>query len=109
VSSTPTAAIASVRETFRFINSGKPHVQAAVFAFGREDLIPDMFISFVRELKQRFPGKVNTCLYDLERRIEVDGDHHSHLARQTTASLCADDPTKWEEAAEAINQVTVFI
>lgn len=98
----PAPAAAFVTHTFQVIDSGKPHVQAAVFAFGREDLIPGMFISFVRELRQRIPGKVDTLLYYLERHIEVDGDHHSHLAHEMTAELCGDDPLKWREAAEAV-------
>jgi len=101
-SGAPAGAAAFVTHTFEVIAAAKPHVQAAVFAFGREDLIPGMFISFVRELRQRMPGKVDTFLYYLERHIEVDGDHHSHLAHQMTAELCGTDETKWAEATEAV-------
>lgn len=87
--------------TFQIINSNKPHVQAAVFTFGREDLIPDMFIELVRDLHNQFPDKVSKFKYYLERHIEVDGDHHSHLALEMTANLCGNDETKWIEAKEA--------
>lgn len=87
--------------TFGTIDSGKLHVQAAVFTFGREDLIPGMFVSLVQDLNQRFPDSLSTFKYYLDRHIEVDGDHHSHLALEMTAALCSEDPTAWDEALTA--------
>jgi hypothetical protein len=100
----PMAARNFVQHTFEVIESPKNHVQAAVFTFGREDLIPDMFVSIVKELSQQLPGKVDILLYYLERHIEVDGDHHSQLAYQMTAELCGEDDTKWQEATEAVKE-----
>jgi hypothetical protein len=77
---------------------------AAVFTFGREDLIPSIFIEMVRGLTEKLPGKVDVLLYYLQRHIEVDGDHHSHLAYQMTAKLCGDDPLKWQEATLAASE-----
>ncbi|WP_118974238.1 DUF3050 domain-containing protein [Taibaiella koreensis] len=101
-SSAPTMAALFVQNTFETIGSGKPHVQAAVFTFGREDLIPRMFLSFVNELHAQAPEKVGIFKYYLERHIEVDGDHHAHLAHRMTASLCGADETKWAEATAAV-------
>lgn len=98
----PVSARNFVQHTFEVINTNKPHLQAAVFTFGREDLIPDMFISLVKEINEQFPGKVDAFLYYLERHIEVDGEHHSHLAYQMTAELCGDDEAKWIEAEAAV-------
>jgi hypothetical protein len=87
--------------TFDTIASAKPHLMAAVFTFGREDLIPDMFISLIKELKKQFPDKVDIFQYYIERHIEVDGGHHSHLALEMVAELCGDDANKWAEAPSA--------
>lgn len=102
IANIPSSARSFVQHTFDVIDSGKEYIQAAVFTFGREDLIPDMFISMVRETGEHFPGKVDTLLYYLERHIEVDGDHHSLLAYQMTANLCGDDDKKWFEAEQAV-------
>lgn len=93
-----------VANTFQTIATGKPHVQAAVFTFGREDLIPGMFISFVNELNNNNNNSVSSFLYYLERHIEVDGDHHSHMAYEMTEQLCGDNDAYWAEATDAVKQ-----
>jgi len=100
----PAASADFVSSTFDVVNGGKAYVQAAVFTFGREDLIPGMFISFVRELSQRNPGNVDILNYYLERHIEVDGDHHSQLAYRMTEELCGDDEAKWKEATGEVKK-----
>jgi len=98
----PAAARNFMQFTFDTIATGKPHLMAAVFTFGREDLIPDMFISLIKELKKQFPDKVDIFQYYIERHIEVDGGHHGELALQMTMELCGNDPQKWAEATEAV-------
>ena len=100
----PTAARQFMDFTFETIATGKPHLMAAVFTFGREDLIPDMFISLIKELKIQFPDKVDIFQYYIERHIEVDGGHHAALAHQMTIELCGNDESKWQEATEAVKQ-----
>ncbi len=100
----PSASVDFVSSTFDVIDTGKSYLQAAVFTFGREDLIPGMFISFVRELSSRNPGNVDILKYYLERHIEVDGDHHSHLAYRMTEELCGDDEAKWQEATREVKK-----
>ena len=87
--------------TFKIINSNKDYLQAAIFTFGREDLIPGMFISIVNDIHKNFPDSISIFKYYLERHIEVDGDHHSHLALQMTANLCGTNAQYWKEAEEA--------
>jgi hypothetical protein len=92
-----------VETTFRIIQSGKAHSVAAAFTFGREDLIPAMFRQLVGELRDRFPGQLDTFVYYLDRHIELDEEVHAPLAQQMVRELCADDPQCWQEA----QQVTV--
>lgn len=98
---TPEKAREFVRHTFDVIGSGKDYIQAATFTFGREDLIPGMFLSIINDIHEHFPGSISVFKYYLERHIEVDGDHHSHLALRMTSNLCGEDDTCWEEAEEA--------
>jgi len=87
--------------TFKIVNHAPAHVQAAVFTFGREDLIPDMFTRLLEKLVAESPEKVSIFKYYIERHIEVDGGHHSHLALEMVSELCGDDATKWDDAAKA--------
>ena len=103
----PIAVRNFVQHTFDVIDRDKAFLQAAVFTFGWEDLIPDMFINMVKELNNQLPGRVDTLLYYLERHIEVDGDHHSHLAYQMTEQLCGNDDQYWSEATEAIKRALI--
>lgn len=102
IANIPKAARKFVQHTFDVIETNKSHIIAAVFTFGREDLIPGMFINIVKELNEQLPGKVETLLYYLQRHIEIDGDHHSNLAYEMTAELCGDDDQKWQEAFIAV-------
>ena len=86
--------------TFDTVFSGEVSRIAAVFTFGREDLIPDLFLPIVQELSKEKPG-FETFRYYLERHIEVDGGHHSHLAMEMLEELCGDDAIKWELAGNA--------
>ncbi|MEH3113977.1 DUF3050 domain-containing protein [Pedobacter terrae] len=98
IASVPVSARDFVNATFETINSGKTHLQAASFTFGREDLIPNMFFSMVNDLNSSQPDQVSIFKYYLERHIEVDGDHHSHLALCMTEKLCEKDESFWIEA-----------
>lgn len=100
----PPAASSFVKYTFDLIEHAPIHVQAAVFTYGREDLIPDMFVALVNDLDKQFPGQISLFKYYLERHIEVDGDHHSHLGMEMVQELCGDDARKWEEAATACRE-----
>lgn len=99
---TDPAARSFVRSTFEVIGTGKAYLQAAVFTFGREDLIPDMFLSMVNDIYSKVPDSISVFKYYLERHIEVDGDHHSHLALQMTKELCGEDRQAWDAAQEAV-------
>ena len=96
-------APASVQEfvlkTFAIINSGQPHAVAAAFTFGREDVIPDMFRHLIEDLRQRFPGQLDTFTYYLDRHIQLDEEVHTPLAQQMVRELCGDDTQRWQQAS----------
>jgi hypothetical protein len=87
--------------TFDISFNAPLHVKAAVFTFGREDLIPSMFMKILDKIYADAPDKVSIFKYYIERHIEVDGDHHSHLALDMVNRLCGSDVSKWEEATAA--------
>ncbi len=97
----PLPAQAFVWDTFSLIAENKLHVAAAAFTFGREDLIPEMFKGFVRDLNRQMDGAVDTFLWYLERHIEVDGEEHGPMALRMIAELCGNDAAKWAEAERA--------
>ncbi len=97
----PNEAMEFVNFTFEIINSQKDYLQSAIFTFGREDLIPGMFMSMINDIHEKFPDDISIFKYYLERHIEVDGDHHSHLALKMTENLCGNDELKWNEVKQA--------
>jgi hypothetical protein len=90
--------------TFDILDKGDAASMAAVFTFGREDLIADMFLELIRDLDRAFPGQLSVYRYYLERHIEVDGDHHSHLAMEMVSELCGIDAAVWQRATAAAVQ-----
>jgi hypothetical protein len=87
--------------TWHLIDTAPVHCQAAAFAFGREDLIPDMFTQVVKVNEQ--VGQLDTFVDYLARHIEVDGEQHTPMAMQMVTDLCGDDENKWNECADTIN------
>ncbi len=86
--------------SFEVVYSHKPHLIASAFTFGREDLIPDMFTSLVKDLQKSFPNKLSDLVYYLDRHIELDTDEHGPMALQMIVELCEEDETKWNECLE---------
>ncbi|WP_291727446.1 DUF3050 domain-containing protein [Bernardetia sp.] len=87
--------------SFDVIETKQAHKIATVFTFGREDLIPDMFTSILRDMKNENAENaesIKKLIYYFDRHIELDGDHHSHMAIQMIKELCGDNETKWNEA-----------
>ncbi len=103
-SKTPKEAKEFVEFTFQVIEGNKDYLQSAIFTFGREDLIPGMFISIINDTHTNFPDSLSIFKYYLERHIEVDGDHHSHLALQMTSNLCGTNEQFWLEAQQTTIQ-----
>lgn len=93
-----------IRFTFELIETGQLHKVAASFAFAREDIIPDMFNSLVKDLNVHFPGALVKFIYYLERHIELDGDTHGPLSMQMIQELCEEDDQKWADCLDVAKQ-----
>ncbi len=77
------------------------HAVAASFAYGREDVIPDMFQQLVDRLAEDNELIWGKTRYYLIRHIQADGDTHGPMARELVAKLCGTDRQKWAEAETA--------
>lgn len=93
-----------VRFTLSTATNAPAHIVGGVFTYGREDLIPDLFIAIVRGLANQQKGSVDTLLYYLERHIELDGDEHGPMALQMMEELCSKSSKNWEEATDFAQQ-----
>ena len=97
----PKPSVEFAETTWSIIETMPVHCQAAAFAFGREDLIPDMFTQVVAVNERS--NRLGTFVDYLERHIEVDGEQHTPMAMQMLADLCGDDEEKWQACADTVN------
>jgi hypothetical protein len=104
----PSFIIDFLRFTFEVVYTNQAHIIAAVFTFGREDLIPDMFVEIIKTLKPNKDQDLKDLVYYFERHIEVDADEHGPMALEMVSQLCGDDPQKWEEALEYSKKALEF-
>ena len=95
----PKASLEFMQQTFDIIDSDKPHMIAAAFCFGRETIIPQMFISLADQLNLT---KIDCPKfhYYLDRHIQLDGEEHGPASIALIEDLC-DDITEIHEAEEA--------
>ncbi len=97
----PAAAREFVVQTLDVVERNQPHLIAAVFTVGREQMIPRMFVQIVRALADTHPGRLDTFKLYLERHIELDRREHGPLATRMLQNLCGVSRSRWEEATGA--------
>ena len=85
--------------SFVTIEGWKSHEIAAAFTFGREEIIPDMFIEIIEQTEKTNKVSLDKINYYLQRHIDLDGDEHGPLAHEMIIGLCKNDSKKWEEVA----------
>ncbi|MEL6189046.1 MAG: DUF3050 domain-containing protein, partial [Myxococcota bacterium] len=95
----PGEAQTFVKSTMK-LAGGPLHVRASAFFYGREDLIPDMFIKLVAHLRKEGHPCETLNAY-LERHIEVDGGEHGPMARRLLETLTGDNSKRRAEVEKA--------
>ncbi len=92
----PEPAKSFVRTTFSFIHTNKIHVLASAFTYGRELIIPDLFIELLNKLNVEAP----LFRYYLDRHISLDREEHGPKALKLLDELVNNDPIKRKEVEE---------
>lgn len=101
----PKPAQEFLRATYDFIQAGVLST-ASAFTYGRETVIPEMFIRIVDNPALAQNAGLQKFVDYLKRHIELDGDVHGNLAEQMIENLCqtdADIDTVIDVAKVAIN------
>lgn len=100
----PEAAKEFMRTTWDIVENEDVSTIAVVFAFSREEVIPDMFRKFVSQLNKEFPDQVSQLVYYLERHIHLDEDEHHPMARRMCEVLCGKSEKKWRKGFEVLQK-----
>jgi len=96
----PAPARRFMMQTFAFIATDQPHVVAAAFALGREQVIPGMFRKLLAEIGVS-RDKAPLFHYYLDRHVHLDDELHGPLSLQLLEKLCGSSAAKRRAASKA--------
>lgn len=97
----PEASQRFVAATMDVVTNGSLHEIASVFTFGREDVIPTMFLGMLDHIPTDDATVFDDLRYYLQRHIDVDGEHHGPLALSMVEQLVGNDDEKYVQALAA--------
>lgn len=89
-----------MQTTFDLLASGKPHVVAAAFALGREQIIPSMFRALLADM-QISKEQAPLFHYYLERHVHLDDEFHGPLSLKLLEQVCCSTDKKRCSTAKA--------
>ena len=95
--SAPKEGLSFIENTFKCIKTSKLSNIAAIFTFGRETTIPDMFLKILKKIDSENLKYANLRLY-INRHIEVDSSRHGPLSLKLFEYTCNDNQETYDEA-----------
>ena len=98
----PKAAKTFMDSTYEVLQQSVLEV-AATFAFGRESLVPSLFIPIVEQLSQTNNDQLSPFITYLKRHIELDGEFHAQLAFNLVSELALTDQD-WKKVKTSAQQ-----
>ena len=93
----PKEGLVFIENTFKCIKTSKLSNIAAIFTFGRETTIPDMFLKILNKIDSENLKYANLRLY-INRHIEVDSSRHGPLSLKLFEYTCNDNQETYDEA-----------
>lgn len=96
----PPSVQAFVAHTLYLVQHGSTEEVCAAFFWGREEIIPQMFLRFADKADPTDPA-LATLTYYFRRHIELDSADHGPRARELLDSLVGADPSKQARATAA--------
>jgi len=87
----PSAAARFTRESLDIAQNGTTAEVAAAFFFGREDIIPDMFMPLLKCIED--VPEASLLRWYFQRHIELDSGPHANIAKRVLDALTQGDET----------------
>lgn len=99
----PASAKIFMRFTFEIISRNQVHLLASMLAYGRENVVPNLFYTLRNQLQLSSIDSPNLHAY-LDRHIQLDEQEHGPLAVLMVQELCEDSCEKQAQVIEIAEQ-----